>query len=68
MQADIVLSTHKRWLRQGRLLVGTAASQSRCCGGCSAPEAAAARKALGHPALDFVGEASAGEAEMKGDG
>jgi hypothetical protein len=35
--------------------------------GRSAPETAAAKEALDHPALDFVGEATTGEAEPNGD-
>jgi hypothetical protein len=35
--------------------------------GRSVPETAATNEALGHPALDFVGDASAGEAEVNGD-
>jgi len=68
MQADIVLSTHKRLLRQGGVFWLGRRPPKPVLRRCSAPEAAAAHKALGHPALDFVGEASAGEAEMKGDG
>ena len=36
-------------------------------GGRSTPETAVAEEALVHPALDFVGDVPAGEAEMDGD-